>query len=81
MQRKKHKTMSTLALNKLLEYILSLGLSNRNKDWLAERIIESKTDITPSLKAQMSRARKEFKNGETISCSTPEEMQQYFDSL
>lgn len=34
--------MSTLALNKLLEYILSLSLTNKNKDWLAERIIMSK---------------------------------------
>lgn len=34
--------MSTLALNKLLEYILSLSLTNSNKDWLAGKIIESK---------------------------------------
>jgi len=73
--------MSTLALNKLLDYILSLELSNRHKDWLAGKIIESKTDITPALKAQINRARKEFEKGETISCSTPEEMQRYFDSL
>jgi len=73
--------MSTLALNKLLEYILSLGLSNKNKDWLASKIVESKTDITPALKTQMNRARKEYEKGETISCSTPEEMQHYFDNL
>lgn len=36
--------MSTLALNKLLEYILSLSLTNSNKDWLADKIIESKTN-------------------------------------
>lgn len=35
--------MSTLALNELLEYILSLSLTNKNKDWLAERILMSKT--------------------------------------
>jgi len=34
--------MSTFALNKLLEYILTLSLSDKNKDWLAEKIIESK---------------------------------------
>ncbi len=34
--------MSTLALNKLLEYILSLSLSDKNKDWLAGKILESK---------------------------------------
>lgn len=38
--------MSTLALNKLLEYILSLSLSNSNKGWLAEKIIMSKTEET-----------------------------------
>lgn len=42
--------MSTLALNKLLEYILSLSLTNKNKDWLAEKIIMSKTDETVDLK-------------------------------
>jgi len=73
--------MSTFALNKLLEYILSLSLSNKNKDWLAAKIIESKTDITPSLKSQITKARKELQKGETIACSTPEEMQHYFDSL
>lgn len=38
--------MSTLALNKQLEYILSLSLSNSNKGWLAEKIIMSKTEET-----------------------------------
>ena len=42
--------MSTFALNKLLEYILSLSLSNKNKDWLAEKIIMSKTDETMEAK-------------------------------
>lgn len=34
--------MSTLALNKLWEYIQVLALSNQNKDWLAQKLIESK---------------------------------------
>ena len=33
------------------------------------------------LKADIKKARQEYENGETISCSTPEEMQRYFDSL
>ena len=37
--------------------------------------------ITPALRRKMQQARKEYANGETISCSTPEEMQRYFDSL
>lgn len=36
--------MSTLALNKLWEYIQVLSLSNSDKDWLAAKIIESKQD-------------------------------------
>ena len=43
--------MSSLALNKLLEYILSLSLSNKNKDWLAEKIIMSKTVETAEVKS------------------------------
>lgn len=37
--------------------------------------------ITPALRRSMQKAREEFAKGETISCRTPEEMQQYFDSL
>lgn len=40
-----HVIISTLALNKLLEYILSLSLTNNNKDWLAGKIIESKAHV------------------------------------
>ena len=37
--------------------------------------------ITPSVRQSINKARREYVNGETISCSTPEEMQRYFDSL
>lgn len=37
--------------------------------------------ITPSVRQSINKARREYANGETISCSTPEEMQRYFDSL
>lgn len=33
--------MSSAALDNLLTYILSLGLSSKNKHWLAERLIEA----------------------------------------
>ena len=36
---------------------------------------------TPELQSQIDKARKAFANGATITCSTPEEMQQFFDSL
>ena len=37
--------------------------------------------ITPALRRSINKARREYANGETISCGTPEEMQRYFDSL
>lgn len=37
--------------------------------------------VTPALRRTINKARREYANGATISCSTPEEMQRYFDSL
>ena len=47
------------------------------------RVASIKDDktITPAMRKSIDKARKEFANGETISCATPEEMQLYFDSL
>lgn len=42
---------------------------------------ESDHTITQSLRSRIRKARKESVNGETVVCSSPEEMQQYFDSL
>ena len=43
--------------------------------------IKDDKTITPAMRKSIDKARKEFANGETISCTTPEEMQLYFDSL
>lgn len=43
--------------------------------------VKDDNQISPSLYLRMKKARREYAKGETISCSTPEEMQQYFDSL
>ena len=37
--------------------------------------------ITTALYAKIKKTRQEYAKGETISCSSSEEMQQYFDSL
>ncbi len=42
---------------------------------------QSQMRITPSICCNVNKAREEYANGETISCSTPEDMQRYFDSL
>ena len=37
--------------------------------------------ISPSLAKQIEKAREEYAKGETITCNSPEEMLQYFESL
>ena len=43
--------------------------------------INDDNTITPAMRRSINKARREYANGETIKCSTPEEMQRYFDSL
>ena len=43
--------------------------------------ISDDNTITPAMRRSINKARREYANGETISCSTPEEMQHYFNSL
>ena len=47
----------------------------------AVRMAHGDNFVTPALRTKIRKARKELADGETIVCSTPEEMQQYFDSL
>lgn len=56
---------------KLMHGVASVRMATINDD---------KT-ITPAMRRSINKARREYANGETISCSTPEEMQRYFDSL
>ena len=43
--------------------------------------ISDDKSVTPAMRRSINKARKEYAKGETISCGTPEEMQQYFESL
>lgn len=45
------------------------------------KMVHNTPVITPALRTMISKARKESSDGETILCSSPEEMQRYFDSL
>ena len=56
---------------KLIRGVASVRVATLNDD---------KT-ITPAMRRSINKARREYANGETVSCSTPEEMQRYFDSL
>lgn len=55
---------------------LSVSLASAVKDTQ-----ETSAAITPSLRSRISKARKEYAQGETTRCKTPQEMQQFFDSL
>ena len=56
---------------KLIRGVASVRVATLNDD----------TTITPAMRRSINKARREYANGETVSCSTPEEMQRYFDSL
>ena len=56
---------------KLIRGVASIRVATINDD---------KT-ITTAMRRSINKARREYANGETISCSTPEEMQRYFDNL
>ncbi|WP_337775873.1 hypothetical protein [Prevotella pectinovora] len=56
---------------KLLRGVASVRMANLKDD----------ETITPAMHRSINKARREYANGETISCSTPEKMQRYFDNL
>ena len=56
---------------KLIRGVASVRVATLNDD----------NTITPAMRRSINKARREYANGETVSCSTPEEMQRYFDSL
>ena len=43
--------------------------------------IADESTVSPAMRRSINKARKEYAKGETISCATPEEMKEYFDSL
>lgn len=47
----------------------------------AVRSATSANRISPSLSRKLNIARREYKNGETTICHSPEDMNRYFDSL
>ena len=44
-------------------------------------VVDGEKVITPAMRRRINKARKEYAEGKTISCKTPQEMQQFFDSL
>ena len=61
----------------LMAYLQALGILVKK----ISPIAKDDSQITPALALRMKKARKEFAEGETVSCTSPDEMQRYFDSL
>lgn len=77
--------MATITLNydgrsNVMKYLIEAMLAAGAKLHHAEG--ESRHNVvTPALRTKIKKAREESVHGETVVCSSPEEMQQYFDSL
>lgn len=48
---------------------------------MAQDNASAKNIITPALAMQIRKAREEYSKAETVRCETPEQMQEFFDSL
>ena len=63
------------------QMVQSMGwVFSRSETTQADPIVKRQT-ITPAMRRQINKARKEHAEGQTRICRTPQEMQQYFDSL
>lgn len=83
MNIKKQITMATMTISydgrssvmqHLIEAMLAAGAKMHPVD-------SNNNAVTPALRTKIKKAREESAKGETVVCSSPEEMKQYFDSL
>ena len=76
--------MSNTALINLWNYIQSMSLSDSNKQWLADRLIESKSSAKNkqmTLEMKMEQGRDEIRKGECTTCHSKEELNAFLESL
>ena len=65
----------------LEQMAISMGWMFRKEESPAVELVDDAKTITPAMRRQINKARKESKQGETVVCRNKAEMQQYFDSL
>ena len=63
------------------QMIRTMGWTFSRRETSAASSVEEPQVITPTMRRRINMARKEYAEGKTISCKTPQEMQQFFDSL
>ena len=88
MVKRKEKVMATLTIqvpNTQVGWVeqmaISMGWAFREEDSPIAESVDDAIGLTPSMRRQINKARKESKQGETAVCRNRTEMQQYFDSL
>lgn len=71
-------------MTNLWNYILGMSLSDRNKQWLADKLIESKSKNMQeqiALEHKIRRGRQEISRGECTTCATKEDLNSFLESL
>ena len=63
------------------QMVQSMGWVFSRNDTAKAAPVAKRQTITPAMRRQINKARKEHAAGQTRICRTPQEMQQYFDSL
>lgn len=63
------------------QMVRSMGWRFTKNDSTADTIVDEGSTLTPALRCSINKARKEYAEGQTTTCRTPQEMQQFFDSL
>lgn len=72
--------MSTVQIESLWQYIQTLSLSNKNKKWLAERLLEN-VAADSSANATTLKAIKEAEEGKVTSFSSIEDFKKHMYEL
>ena len=72
-QNKIELIMTTIAMNNLWTYIESLGLSARNRKWLAEKLLAPSSSET-ELNATTIKAIEDVKAGKTYKASSVDDL-------
>ena len=63
------------------QMIQTMGWTFTRNDSSSVVVEKKRQVITPALRRKINAARKEYAAGQTTTCRTPQEMQQFFDSL
>ena len=61
------------------QMVRTMGWTFHRKETINVASVDERQTITPAMRRQINKARKEHIEGQTVVCRTPQEMQQYFE--